>query len=276
MKHIKFKGDDSNALYASLLGTGEPIVMLHGGGPDRQSIIPFAKLLQNGHQVVFPDIRGYGQSICLDQSKHTWEQYAKDVISLIDYLKLEKIVISGMGLGSSIAERVAYSYPERVKAVILISPETLDKDGEGSSLEEIELIDKCAEVARKEGLEEAWKPFIANLTPVISSMVSNAISRTNPDSFAAAMSIGHSRRLESRKQLSQIIVATLVIPGNDVRHDSDIGEQYSDLINTCFLGSSIDWERIKTVDQFASNVVPQMISFLSKSRHLIFLFILFI
>lgn len=88
--HIKYAGDDGNPLYASTLGSGQPIIMLHGGGPDRQSIIPFANLLKHEYQVIFPDIRGYGESHCIDESKHTWAQYANDVLSLINFLKLIK------------------------------------------------------------------------------------------------------------------------------------------------------------------------------------------
>lgn len=265
MKHIKYFGNDNTPLFASILGSGQPIVMLHGGGPDRQSIIPFAKLLQNDYQVIFPDIRGYGQSICLDRSKHTWEQYANDVKSLIDHLEIEKTVISGMGLGSSIAERVAYSFPDRVEAVILISPETFDKEGEGSSKEEIELMERCGEVAVQDGLHEAWKPFMPNLSVVINSMVKEAIPRTNAYSFSAAMAIVYSRRLDTAKQLSDILAPTLVIPGNDERHDSDIGNEYLALIPNCYIGETINWNKINTVNEFASGVVPEVIKFLKQA-----------
>lgn len=259
---IKYFGDDSNPLYASTTGSRQTIIMLHGGGPDRQSIIPFANLLRDTYQVVFPDIRGYGESHCFDRSKHTWGQYARDVVSLVDFLNLKRVIVSGMGLGASISERFAITYPERMSALILVSPETLDKDGEGSSLEEIELMDKCAQVARMEGLAEAWQPFFSNLAPVINSMVKEAIPRTNPDSFAAAMAIVHSRRLNSSKQLSGILAPTLVIPGNDMRHNPNLANEYSTLISNCYVGKPIEWDQILTVDQFSARVVPQILSFL--------------
>lgn len=262
MMHISYSGEDENLLFASILGSGEPIVILHGGGPDRQSIIPFARLLQPDYQVIFPDIRGYGQSVCFDRSKHTWEQYAKDVISLIDHLGVKKIIICGMGLGSSIAESVAFSYADRIRGVILISPESFDKAGEGSSQKEIELMDKCGEVAKKKGLAAAWKPFMADLSPVINSMVREAFPRTNPESFSAAMAIVHSKRLANVQQLSGIVAPTLIIPGNDVRHAPDIGEKYQALIPDCILGNSLNWDDVLTVDQLAAEVVPQMLEFL--------------
>ncbi|MFC4872571.1 alpha/beta fold hydrolase [Negadavirga shengliensis] len=262
MKHIQYLGDDNMPLYSSTLGEGPSIIILHGGGPDRQSIIPFAKLLKNDYQVVFPDIRGYGESICLDRDKHNWQQYARDVISLMDHLDLKKTVICGMGLGSSIAERVAYSNPERVQATILISPETFDNDGEGSSKKEIELMNKCGEMAIQGGLEAAWNPFMGNLAPVIQSMVRAAFPRTDPRSFSAAMAIVHSQRLASWKQLSGIISPTLIIPGNDPRHNTDTGQQYLKFIPNATLGTGIDWQHIHTVDELAAAIIPQMKVFL--------------
>lgn len=267
MQDIQYNGNDNHPLYASSLGVGSPIIILHGGGPDRQSIIPFARLLQDEYRVIFPDIRGYGQSICLDRSKHSWEQYARDVISLMEHLNLKQTVICGMGMGSSIAERVAFSNPERVQATILISPETFDKEGEGSSKREIELMDKCAEMAINSGLEAAWKPFMTNLSPVIRAMVREAFPRTDPRSFSAAMAIVHSQRLSSLKQLSGIISPTLIIPGNDPRHTTDTGQQYLKLIPNATLGAGIDWQHIHTVDELAADVVPQMKGFLKTLTH---------
>jgi 3-oxoadipate enol-lactonase len=260
-----FHGNDDIPLFASWVGYGKPLIILHGGGPDRQSIIPFAKLLADDYRVIFPDIRGYGQSICTDRTKHNWAQYAQDVISLMDHLKLTTAIIGGMGLGASIAERIAISYANRIEALILISPETLDEDGEGSSTQEIAMMERCSQVAISEGLEEAWKPFMPHLTPVINSMVKEAMPRMNAHSFSAAMAIVYSKRLESSNQLLNISAPTLVIPGNDTRHASDIGKTYHSLISKCFIGHEVNWNDIQTVDQFAAYVAPQIRSFLNEN-----------
>lgn len=264
MENIKYYGNDKTPLYASTMGSGLPLIMLHGGGPDRNSIIPFAILLQTHYKVIFPDIRGYGQSECFEPRKHTWEQYADDVIALLQSFGYQKAIISGMGLGATIAERFAYTYPEQVLGLILISPESFDENGKGSSPEEIELMEKCAEIARNRGLKEAWKPFKKHLSPVINTMVDGAIPRTNPDSFAAAMAIVHSQRLKDQKLLTKIAAPTLIIPGNDPRHPSDVGKRYTNLVPRCFLGQEIDWQKISSVEELAKNVAPQITNFLAQ------------
>lgn len=264
IKNFKYFGDDKTPLYASTVGSGSPLVILHGGGPDRQSIIPFAQLLKAHHQVIFPDIRGYGQSVCFDRSQHTWAQYAKDVISLINYIEENEAFICGMGLGASIAERVSYTYQDRVMGVILISPETFDKEGEGSSDQEIEMMDRCAEVAITKDLESAWQPFMKDLAPVITKAVRESFLRTNPKSFAAAMAIVHSKRLDSIKQLSGISAPLLVFPGNDKRHNSNSSNIYMELVANCQLGEQFDWNEISTLGQLASTLAPQIIRFTQK------------
>lgn len=264
IKNFKFFGDDKTPLYASTVGSGPPLVILHGGGPDRQSVVPFAQLLQDRLQVVFPDIRGYGQSVCFDRSQHTWTQYAKDVISLINYIEENEFFICGMGLGASIAERVSYTYQDSVMGGILISPETFDKEGEGSSDQEKEMMDNCAEIAVNKGLESAWQPFMKDLAPVITKAVRESFLRTNPKSFAAAMAIVHSKRLDSIKQLSDITAPLLIFPGNDNRHNSNSSNIYRELVANCHLGEPFDWNEISTLDQLASTLVPQIIRFTQK------------
>ncbi len=83
---------------------------------------------------------------------------------------------------------------------------------EGSSPQEKEMFDNCAETAKNQGLDKAWEPFLTQLAPVINFMVKDAIPRTNAESFSAAMAIVHSQRLECEQQLASIIAPTLIIP----------------------------------------------------------------
>lgn len=169
-----------------------------------------------------------------------------------------------MGLGASVTERVAFTWPGRIRGVVLVSPETFDKEGEGSSQREKMMMDKCAEVAITYGLEEAWKPFMTELSPVIVTMVREAFPRTDPGSFAAAMAIVHSKRLENSTQLSNIQAPALVIPGDDARHMPDIGKQYKELISDCTIGDPVNWSEFQTTNHLASATVRQMLCFIEK------------
>ena len=53
-------GDDGWPLMGEVIGRGELIIMLHGGGPDHYSMRPLATRLAGRYRVALPDIRGYG------------------------------------------------------------------------------------------------------------------------------------------------------------------------------------------------------------------------
>ncbi len=92
MSEVAYPGADGCLLHATIVGhpgelaeilDGSVIVMLHGGGLDHRSLIPLAQRLADRYKVVLPDIRGYGRSVCTDPARHTWTQYADDIIALL-------------------------------------------------------------------------------------------------------------------------------------------------------------------------------------------------
>jgi 3-oxoadipate enol-lactonase len=152
--------------------------LLHGGGPDHHSLLPLAHKLADLTQVIVPDIRGYGVSVCTDPLCHTWKQYAEDVLSLLDYLKADKAVVGGTGLGATISLRFALEFPHRTEAIIPISIEEIEDDEAKKA--EIEFMDAFAERVRKQGIMSGWEPILDDLAPVIRALVEDAIPAPIP------------------------------------------------------------------------------------------------
>ncbi|MFF8036167.1 alpha/beta fold hydrolase [Streptomyces sp. NPDC016626] len=124
MRDFVYRGSDGCRLHATALGQGPGLVLLHGGGPDRYSLLPLARRLADGFTVVLPDIRGYGRSVCTDPDRHTWAQYAEDVGTLLDHLGLRRAALGGTGLGGTITLRAAAAHPERIRAAVVIAWKT--------------------------------------------------------------------------------------------------------------------------------------------------------
>ena len=129
---LDYQGSDGWPLHAWILadgGEGEsPVVLLHGGGPDHRSMEPLGRRLGERRTIVLPDIRGYGRSVCADPARHTWKQYAADVVSLLDCVGADRGVLVGAGIGATIALRAAIAHPDRVAAMALISVEDREVD----------------------------------------------------------------------------------------------------------------------------------------------------
>ena len=244
--------------------TNLPVILLHGGGPDHHSLIALAKHLVENHIVILPDVRGYGKSVCTDVSLHNWSQYADDVIALMNNLSCHGAIIGGAGLGSTISLRAALSSPDRVKGLILISVEDIEDDN--AKNEEIAFMENFAKRVKELGITKAWEPILPHLVPVIQSMVQEAIPRMNPESIAAAASIGYDRSFRSIDELASISVPTLIIPGMDWRHPQALSKKLSEILPHGYLADVMLSPDIKNAHDFAIQLAPVINDFLKPLR----------
>lgn len=112
-----------DGLYALSLGSGAPILALHGGlGFDHTLFRPWLDPLAERLQIVYHDFRGNGRSVPPADPEH-WrpESLASDVETLRQGLGLDRIVLLGHSVGSHIALTYARAYPEHVAGLIICS-----------------------------------------------------------------------------------------------------------------------------------------------------------
>lgn len=99
---------------------GKPILALHGWLDNAASFIPIAPYLEQ-FRFVAVDLPGHGYSD--HQPKNTYfhyEDYAPDVIKIIDFLGWKKCALLGHSLGAGVASIIAGAMPERFTAIGLI------------------------------------------------------------------------------------------------------------------------------------------------------------
>lgn len=100
-----------------------PVLLgLHGGpGVDgaglRHSLAPLAEVAQ----VIVPDQRGHGRSDAGDPDSWNLANWADDVAGLCEVLGLDRPVVLGISFGGFVAQQYAFTYPEHVAGLILLS-----------------------------------------------------------------------------------------------------------------------------------------------------------
>jgi pimeloyl-ACP methyl ester carboxylesterase len=108
-------------MYYEIHGKGSPVVLIHGGGSTIQStfgtILP---LLVMHHQVIAMELQAHGRTSDRN-SPESFAQDAKDVVALLQYLKIPKADIIGFSNGGQTAMQIGISYPEFVNRLVLIS-----------------------------------------------------------------------------------------------------------------------------------------------------------
>ncbi|SDN52268.1 Pimeloyl-ACP methyl ester carboxylesterase [Fictibacillus solisalsi] len=105
-------------LYYEASGSGKPIVLLHSGGADLRDWTFIAPLLAQKYKVITVDGRGAG----LSPSPVSPANYVEDVLTLLNHLELDQVVLVGHSMGGQIATEFTLEYPERVAELILIAP----------------------------------------------------------------------------------------------------------------------------------------------------------
>ena len=237
------------------------LVLLHGGGPDHESLIPLGKELADVCTIVLPDVRGYGRSVCRDPARHTWAQYALDVVALLDQLGAPNAIIGGAGMGATITLRTMLAHRERVSASILISVEDIEDDERKAA--EIVFMDAFAARVRNDGLEAAWAPILPELAPVIAAMVREAIPRSDSASIAAAAAIGRDRSFRSVNELSGIPVPTLLLPGMDARHPVAIARELALVLPSATVGEVGMSADMSDAEDFGRVLAPPIRKFIN-------------
>jgi lipase len=101
-------------------GSGEdPVICLHGITAHHRAFNALARQLGPSRGVVGVDLRGRGDSD-KPESGYGLEVHAGDVIRVLDHLGLERAVILGHSMGGFVALKTALSYPDRVRALVLL------------------------------------------------------------------------------------------------------------------------------------------------------------
>jgi pimeloyl-ACP methyl ester carboxylesterase len=101
------------------------VLLLHGWPGfwyDWRRVLP---RLAQFTSVIAPDLRGFGFSAKPDwpvHSAYSPEAQAKNVLTLLDQLNVERIILGGYDIGSRVAQMLAHMAPERVHSLVLSAP----------------------------------------------------------------------------------------------------------------------------------------------------------
>lgn len=99
------------------VGTGMPFVLLHGFPHNRSLWAPQTGALLEHGRCIAPDLRGFGESG--REGPYSVEQYADDVIALLESLGIDRAVVGGLSMGGYVAFAIWRARPEMVRALVL-------------------------------------------------------------------------------------------------------------------------------------------------------------
>jgi 3-oxoadipate enol-lactonase len=98
-------------------GSGEPLILSHGGESHKGQYAQLAPLLADGIRAISYDQRDIADSFTVAEP-YTLAEIADDVIRLMDALGFEKAHIAGFSFGGLVSLNVAVHHPDRVQTLI--------------------------------------------------------------------------------------------------------------------------------------------------------------
>ncbi len=108
------------AVAVSVAGDGPPVVLLHGLACGQRMWFHQILALQNRFRVIAYDQRGHGQTDApAAATDYSATLLARDLVGVLDALKIERAAIVGFSLGGGPALALAASQPGRVSRLVL-------------------------------------------------------------------------------------------------------------------------------------------------------------
>ena len=101
----------------------EWVTFVHGAGGSSTIWFKQIREFRKHFNVLLLDLRGHGRSKgnlkSLFEKRYTFKSVAKDVIDVLDHLKIEKTHFIGMSLGTIVIRQLAEDYSDRFKSMIM-------------------------------------------------------------------------------------------------------------------------------------------------------------
>lgn len=193
-----------------------PILLIHGFPFNKNMWKEQVNALRENFRVITYDIRGHGDSD-IGTIELSIDLFVRDLICLMDELKIDKAILCGLSMGGYIALQTVDKYPDRIQALVLSdtqctadTPETIENRMQTIRSIESNGNEQYAELSllnlfSSESLETRKK---------IVSEIHDTILNTPTETLIKTL-----RALASRKEtctsLSKIKIPTLIIVGRE-------------------------------------------------------------
>jgi 4,5:9,10-diseco-3-hydroxy-5,9,17-trioxoandrosta-1(10),2-diene-4-oate hydrolase len=119
-EHQRWAKVDGRQVNVIELGSGPPIVFIHGLSGSWQNWLEQVPVFAREHRVITFDLPGFGASE-MPAQKITISGYGRFVAALLDELEVGSAAIVGNSMGGFIGMELAIRFPERVERLVLVS-----------------------------------------------------------------------------------------------------------------------------------------------------------
>lgn len=219
-----------------LLGRGtRRLVCIHGVGSYQEAWDDVATLLADDFRILTFDLRGHGNSSRV-KGRYEIDDFVADALALADHVGFATFDLAGFSLGGLIAQRLALSYPTRLRRLALLATVS------GRTKEERERV--LARLAALQGGERGAH-YDASLSRWLTEdfqarhperivYLRKRNAQNDPDCYASAYRV--LAETDFGGFIDQIRVPTLIVTGED---DQGSNPRMARFMHECIVGSQL-------------------------------------
>lgn len=203
-------------------GDGDPVLLVHAFPLSADLWRPQLGAPPPGWRLVAPDLRGFrGPGAAPDDvtpmGDLTMDDYARDLVALLDHLGVGRAVVAGVSMGGYVTFALARRAPDRVRALVLADtrPQADGEEGRAKRREMLALVERGG----VEAVADAMLPALVGATsheerPEVVAEVRRLVLANRPAAVQAAVS-AMMIRPDSTPLLAAITCPTLVVVGEE-------------------------------------------------------------
>jgi pimeloyl-ACP methyl ester carboxylesterase len=219
------------------LGEGPDVVLMHGLTATRRYTVMGSKALPRaGYRVTTFDARGHGESSpAPDRRAYEYRDMVDDLTAVLDHLGADRAAIGGASMGGHTAMAYALAFPERVSALVAVTPAY-----DGDPREDRESLagwDRLADGLERGGVDgflAAYDPPVdERFRETVMTVTRQRLERhRHPGAVADALRVvPRSLAFEGLEELEHVDIPTLVVASRDAAdpgHPYAVGKAWSE------------------------------------------------
>jgi pimeloyl-ACP methyl ester carboxylesterase len=193
--------------HVEIVGTGEPLLILHGWGSGGDLMMPIADRLEDRHRCYVVDFPGHGGTA---EPEEPWsvEDFADWTKMLMDRLGIERADVIGHSHGGRVAITLAADYPERVHRLVLVASAGIRSPRTFASWLRVRRFKFVRRLAHASILPSSWRVGM-----------NDWVGRQGSDDYRAASGVMRSTLVrlvnsDAGEQLRRVAASTLLVWGD--------------------------------------------------------------
>lgn len=165
-------------------GAGEPLLLLHGVGADKDNFNLVAQKLRQHYRVIVPDLPGFGDSDKPHEARYGLAEQVARLAAFATAIGAERFHLGGNSMGGMVAGAIAVAHPERVLSLWLLTPAGVKSAKPSELMRKIDAGEHLPIFARNAAEMRALLAFSCHRAPYVPGFIIEALSRRQRKHYA--------------------------------------------------------------------------------------------